>query len=228
MPYGKILIIDDDAPYRRIIAEYLSKQGMETFLSSRIDNITMGMAERADVIILSNSLLDKDAGSSISALCGSRKAPLIITASVCDEINTIMLMRLGVDDVIVKPFDIAQLFLKVRTLLRRYKGSHIPSDLKQTYKGLCVDIRNYKVTVEETEIELSPKEIELLYLLVSHPDQAFCHSEIASRVWGRILSDNRTVSVHINRIKHKIGIYADNIINIRGYGYKFNTNDHYV
>ncbi|MBQ8170513.1 MAG: response regulator transcription factor [Oscillospiraceae bacterium] len=226
MPYGKILIIDDDAPYRRIIAEYLSKQGMETFLASRIDNITMGMAEKADVIVLSNNLLDKNAGSSISALCGYRKVPLIITASACDEINSIMLMRLGVDDIIVKPFDIAKLFLKIRTLLRRYKGSEIPSDVKHTYNGLCVDIRNYKVTVEDTEIELSPKEIELLYLLISHPDRAFCHSEIASRVWGRILSDNRTISVHINRIKKKIGIYSDNIISIRGYGYKFADKAH--
>ncbi len=221
MPYGKILIADDDALNRRLVAEYLAKQGMETFLASRVDGVTIGMAEKADVIILSNSFLEENAGACIASLRGGRNVPLIITASACDEIDSMVFMRLGADDIIIKPFDIAQMYLKVSTLLRRYKGSDIPSDEKQTYLGLSVDIRNYRVIADGNEIELAPKEIELLYLLISHPDQAFCRTEISSRIWGRILADTRTISVHINRIKKKIGRYAENIIAIRGYGYKF-------
>ncbi len=221
MPYGRVLIIDEDAQLRRIIAEYLQNKGMETFPVARVDEYTLSIAERASVILLSNNVAkSEDIGGVIAQLRQDRNTPLIMLASTVGESESLLYLRLGVDQVIEKPFNVAELSLRVKALLRRCEDTNYYLETSAAFKGLVVDLKEYSVLLDGQSVELSPKEIELLFLLVSNPEKTFSRAELSSRVWGRILSDNRTIAVHINRIKSKIGSYAKHINPVRGVGYK--------
>ena len=224
MPYGKILMIDDDPQLRRIVADYLQEQGMEVNAISRIDGYAMNAAERASVILLSNSVAGSKTGSYISKLKGDRDTPLIVLASSGEPVDSMSYFQQGADQMLAKPFNIAELSLRINALLRRFEKPEVERGNKAAFDGLSVDLKSYRVHVDGETVELPPKEIELLYLLISHPDQIFSRGELSSRIWGRILSDNRTIAVHINRIKSKIGRYARHIVSIRGVGYRFTDN----
>ena len=221
MPYGRILMIDEDPQLKRLVADWLEKKGMEVMLASRIDDHALDMAERVSVILLSSTVCCGDIGGSIAKLRGSRNTPLIILADAADKADNMLYFRLGADQVVPKPFNVAELSLRVKALLRRWEDTNYYQVTEAVFRGLAVDLKEYCVTMDDQALELSPKEIELLFLLISNPEKTFSRSELASRVWGRILSDNRTISVHINNIKSKIGDYAKHIIAVRGVGYKF-------
>lgn len=220
MPYGRILIIDEDPQLKRLIAEQLEAKGMEVALVSRIDDYTLGAAERASVILLSSTVSCGDHGSSIAKLRGGRNTPLIMLADASDESDNMLYFRLGVDQVVTKPFNAAELTLRIMALLRRWEDTNYYQSTWACFRGLEVDLKKYSVTMDGQPVELTPKEIELLFLLVADPEKTFSRSELASRVWGRILADNRTIAVHINHIKSKIGSYAKHITAVRGVGYK--------
>lgn len=224
MPYGKILMIDEDPQLRRLVTEHLQELGMEVHSTSRIDGYALNEAERSDVILLCNSVTGGSTGSYITKLKGGRNTPLIMLTSSGEPADSMLYFQHGADQMIAKPFNIAELALRIEALLRRletHEDHH--ADTRAVYDGLTVDLKSYTVTVDGEQAELSPKEIELLFLLISHCDQTFSRGEISSRIWGRILSDNRTIAVHINRIKSKIGSYASHISCVRGIGYKFDA-----
>ncbi len=223
MAYGKILLIEKDKALRELVAAYLSKDGMECILSQSVDDTALNAALKASVIILSSSQ-DDNPCDSITALRDGRYTPLIVITDICEYEDKIMYLRLGADDVISKPFDITELTLKIRAIIRRCKGAENTASDRQICGGLTVDISSYEVTVDGKEVQLSPKEIEMLFLMMSHPEYTFSRAELSSRVWGKVLSDTRTIAVHINRIKKKLGEYADNIVSVRGVGYKFTKN----
>ena len=223
MPYGKILMIDEDPHLHRLVTEYLQETGMDVHSTSRIDGYALNEAEKADVILLCNDVAGNNTGAYIANLKGSRNTPLIMLASSGEPIDSIMYFRNGADQVLAKPFNIAELALRIEALLRRVETPEEHHTTKAAFNGLSVDLKSYTVSVDGSPAELSPKEIELLFLLISHTDQTFSRSELSSRIWGRILSDNRTIAVHINRIKSKIGTYARHITAVRGVGYKFTT-----
>ncbi len=220
MPYGRILIIDEDPQLKRLIAEQLEAKGMEVALVSRIDDYTLGAAERASVILLSSTVSCGDHGSSIAKLRGGRNTPLIMLADASDESDNMLYFRLGADQVVAKPFNAAELTLRIMALLRRWEDTNYYQSTWACFRGLEVDLKKYSVTMDGQPVELTPKEIELLFLLVANPEKTFSRSELSSRVWGRILADNRTIAVHINHIKSKIGSYAKHITAVRGVGYK--------
>ena len=220
MPYGKILMIDEDVQLRRLVADHLESKGMEVALASRIDDYALSAAERASVILLSSSAIAGDAGSSIARLRGELNTPVIILTATGAQTDAMLYFRIGADQVVQKPFNIAEISLRVKALLRRCEDTNYYKETSASFKGITVDLKEYSVMIDGQPVELSPKEIELLFLLVSRPEKTFSRSEISSRVWGRILSDNRTIAVHINRIKSKLGGYAAYITSVRGVGYK--------
>lgn len=221
MPYGKILMIDEDPQLRRLVTDYLQELGMEVNAISRIDGYAINAAERASVILLSNSVAGSKTGAYIPKLKGDRNTPLIVLASSGEPVDSMLYFQQGADQMLAKPFNIAELSLRINALLRRFEKPDVDRGTETAFGGLSVDLKSYRVYVDGQSVELSPKEIEMLFLLVSHPEQIFSRGELSSRIWGRILSDNRTIAVHINRIKGKIGAYARHIVAIRGVGYRF-------
>lgn len=222
MPYGRILIIDEDAQLRRLISDYLAKDGMESFTLSRIDDLALLSAERATVIILGKNVLTSPE-EDIKKLSAKGNTPMILMLSQSEISEAERFLKLGIWDVISKPIDITELSERVQLMIRSVDepfNTALPTHID--LGGLSVDMLSYTVSVDGKTETLPQKEIELLYLLMSRPSHIFCKAELTSCVWGKVLPDSRTVAVHINRIKKKLGPYSKHIVAVRGIGYMFN------
>ena len=149
--------------------------------------------------------------------------PIIMLTAKGEEIDKIVGLELGADDYIVKPFSPREVIARVKAVLRRFGDTPKPSSLL-TFDGLEINLNNYSVKSNGENVPCTPKEVEILYLLASHPGQVFGRDQILESVWGVDYNgDSRTVDTHIKRIRQKITY--DNarwsIQTIYGIGYKF-------
>ena len=127
---------------------------------------------------------------------------------------------------IIKPFDSKELVARVRAVLRRFqpKQAAVVSDEKcATYPDLIVNLTNYSVTYMGKQVDMPPKELELLYFLASSPNQVFTREQLLDHIWGyEYIGDTRTVDVHIKRLREKIKDHPNwSISTVWGIGYKF-------
>lgn len=223
MPYGKILLLEEGARLRRLIAEQLQQVGMEVFSTSRIDAYSLSEAERSDVILLDSGLCCDALQEEIWRLRGKREVPVILLVELGDGLSEQQLSQCGADSIVSKPFAVSRLVELTAEHLQKSKPKDLNSKVL-SFKGLTVDIKNYTVSVDGVCAELSPKEMELLYLMMSQPERPFSRSELSSYVWGRILDDNRTLTVHINKLRRKLSGYGECVKSVRGVGYMFSAN----
>lgn len=220
MPYGRILLVDEDASLRKLVIDRLEREGMECCGFSRFDDVVFKAASKADVMIVSAGVAGDLLAAVISRLDSIRSVPFIITVSESESRKLPHIFGADVHAVVTKPFDAADVAKMVSGLIKDDNAVPCIAD-RVRYGGLCVDISAYSVTVDGNEADLTPKEIKLLFLLLMKPRHVFSKGELTSRVWGVVLHDSRTVAVHVNRIKKKIGCYASCIHTVWGVGYSF-------
>lgn len=208
-------MIEDDASLRRLVAEYFGQEGVVLMATSRVDVYAVGAAAQAQVIILGDSS-ETGVEQFVKRLRGERSVPVVLLVSkdTDEPLDGVEF----VDAVVTKPFDIAELYSLVEGLL---PADDIVAEPFVSAAGIEIDMQTFRASVDGEEVDLSTKEIQLLYLLVSHPGRVFSREELASRVWGRLLSDNHVIAVHINHIRDRIGGYKKNLCTLRGLGYMF-------
>ena len=157
------------------------------------------------------------------------KVPIIMLSAKGEVFDKVLGLELGADDYIIKPFDSKELVARVRAVLRRFNP--IPEQDKEEkitgkyvkYPDLIINISNYSVQYYGKNIEMPPKELELLYFLASNPNQVFTRDQLLDHIWGyEYFGDTRTVDVHIKRLREKIKDHNDwSIATVWGIGYKF-------
>ena len=137
-------------------------------------------------------------------------------------------LELGADDYIIKPFDSKEMVARVRAVLRRYqpvKSESVSSEKSKCveYPGLIINLTNYSVLVDGNQVDMPPKELELLYFLASSPNQVFTREQLLDQIWGyEYIGDTRTVDVHIKRLREKIKDHESwKLSTVWGIGYKF-------
>ena len=194
----KILIVDDDNNIAELISLYLTKECFETKI---VNDGELALKEfqtfRPNLILLDLMLPGKVLG-----------------------------LELGADDYIIKPFDSKELVARVRAVLRRFqpKPTAVVSDEKcASYPDLTVNLTNYSVTYMGKQVDMPPKELELLYFLAASPNQVFTREQLLDHIWGyEYIGDTRTVDVHIKRLREKIKDHPSwSISTVWGIGYKF-------
>jgi two-component system alkaline phosphatase synthesis response regulator PhoP len=144
---------------------------------------------------------------------------IIFLTALSDEKSEIEGLKLGADDYIAKPIKPELLSTRISAALRRFRKDD-EQDNKLTFGDLEINKTKFTVTYQDNEILLAKKEFELLALLASKPGRVFLRNEILQRVWGtEVIVGDRTIDVHIRKIRQKVGI--DLITTVKGVGYKF-------
>ena len=154
--------------------------------------------------------------------------PIIMLSAKGEVFDKVLGLELGADDYIIKPFDPKEMVARVRAVLRRYQPAktEIPEADKGkcvTYPGIEINLTNYSVYVDDKNVEMPPKELELLYFLAASPNQVFTREQLLDQIWGyEYIGDTRTVDVHIKRLREKIKDHPTwKLSTVWGIGYKF-------
>ena len=221
----KILIVDDEDDIRQILTYNLQKEGYETF-EAPSGELALKVANEVhpDLILLDVMMPGMD-GIEVCEII--RKTDGFESTLICfltarsEDYSQIAGLDAGADDYVSKPVKPKVLISKINALFRRKGVSAGQSDTAS--KGIVINREKYVVEVDGEAIHLPRKEFELLALLVSKPDSVFERDVILDTVWGsEIVVGDRTIDVHIRKLREKIG--SENIQTIKGIGYKFVSN----
>lgn len=216
----KVLIADDEADILEIIQYNLRAEGYEVYTAKDgAEAIEKAKAVKPDLIIL-DIMMPKKTGVEVCAYLRAQHdfqdTLIIFLTAMNDEGSHIRGFETGADDYVNKPISPKVLMSRVNALFRRRKV-----DGKVLRLGnLVIDPEKFVVRVGEQDVVLAKKEFELLHLLAGKPGRVFLRNEILSQVWGNdVIVGDRTIDVHIRKIRQKLGI--DCITTVKGVGYKF-------
>ena len=207
----KILIVDDDENIANLISLYLTKECYETRIEHDGQSALDAFKEYAPNLILLDIMLPGLDGYEVCReIRRESKVPIIMLSAKTEVFDKVLGLELGADDYIIKPFDSKELVARVKAGLRRYTEAPAPVEKKPDekrveYKDLIINLSNYEVIYKGKPVEMTPREIELLYFLASSPNQVFTREQLLDHIWGyEYAGDTRTVDVHIKRIREKI------------------------
>jgi len=222
----RILIADDDANIAELISLYLMKEGYETKRAADgREALRMVPIFDPDLIILDIMMPEMDGYEVCREVRKNNSTPIIMLTAKGETFDKVLGLELGADDYMVKPFDTKELVARVKAVLRRLDNKETNSK-KINFENLMINLSNYSVAYMDENVEMPPKELELLFYLASHPNQVFTREQLLSQIWGyEYYGDTRTVDVHIKRIREKLGNDEDHpkwsIKTVWGVGYKF-------
>lgn len=224
----KVLIVDDDENIAELISLYLTKECFETMIVYDGESV-MGAISSFDpnLILLDLMLPGIDGYQVCREVRAKYTTPIIMLSAKGEVFDKVLGLELGADDYIEKPFDTKELVARVKAVLRRYKPAAEPKsqsrDESVEYADLIINRTNYSVTYKGKNIDMPPKELELLYFLASSPNHVFTREQLLDQIWGyEYMGDTRTVDVHIKRLREKIKDHENwKISTIWGIGYKF-------
>ena len=219
---AKILIVDDEDSIREVVREYAEINGYEADeATDGIDALDKSRSTTYDCVILDVMMPRLDGFSACREIKKIQDIPVIILSARQEEYDKLFGFELGVDDYVVKPFSPKELMARVKVVLERQRPH---KNRMLVVEGLHVDMDGRTVEVDGEKAQLTPKEIDLLMYLLSHPNVALSRERILSDVWGfDFYGDDRTVDSHIKMLRSHIGQYRDRIVTVRGMGYKFET-----
>lgn len=218
---AKILIVDDEPDILNILAYNLKKEGYEIETAENgIEAIEKANAMNPDLIVLDIMMPGMDGVEVCQELRKNEAFKNTIIAFLTarnEDFTQILALDNGGDDFISKPIKPNVLKSRINALLRRNKSESEPLT---TFGDLTLDFNRYIVVLKGEEIQLAKKEFELLALLTSRPGKVFKRHNIMDSVWGYdVIVGDRTIDVHVRKIREKIG--SDYIKTLKGIGYKF-------
>ncbi|MGP1405972.1 winged helix-turn-helix domain-containing protein [Filifactor alocis] len=223
-----ILIIEDEKPISDIVKFNLEREGYDIITAfDGLDGYQKGIQENVDLILLDIMLPSMNGFDVCRHIREKSSVPIIMVTAKEEEVDKILGLELGADDYITKPFSLRELIARVKANIRRTSmpnNNSAESDLIQ-HKNLVIDTSKYSVTKNDTVLELTVREYELLKFLAVQPNQVFSREQLLKQVWGyEYYGDIRTVDVTIRRLREKLEDDASNptyILTKRGVGYFF-------
>lgn len=223
----KILIVDDEADILEFLSYNLEKEGFKVYTAQNGAEAIIKAEDKEPHLILMDVMMPQmdgiEACEKIRQMPGFDNIIIAFLTARGEDYSQIAGFEAGADDYITKPIKPKVLISRIKALLKRYRDEATSEieEVKLIQKGnLVIDIEKHLVYIGEKEVNLPRKEFSLLLLLVSKPQKVFTRDEIFSNVWGNdIIVGDRTIDVHIRKLREKIG--DEHIITIKGVGYKF-------
>jgi len=219
-----IMVIEDEKAISDAIAYALKREGYKVEVIDRGDTAVKRLSEiQPDAIILDVMLPGLDGYDVLKKLPAKGKIGVIMLTAKEDIVNKVLGLELGADDYLTKPFDMRELLARLKSLIRRMQqaGEKIEQD-EFLLGGVKVNITRRSVIVNGQKLELTPKEFELIALLVSNPDRVYSREQLLDLVWGMdYFGGTRTVDIHVQRLRKKLGTeHSDIIQTVHSIGYK--------
>jgi len=223
-----VLIADDDAKIRELLELYLSKEGFVVEQAADgAEAILKAQQLKPDLIVLDIMMPVMDGMEVCRQVRKFSRVPVImLTARVEDE-DRILGLELGADDYVSKPFNPRELVARVKAVLRRAPGKEEGQTEGEILKfpHLLINRQEYVATSSGNPVQLTAKEMDLLWHMASHPGRVFSREQLLESIWGyEYFGDTRTVDTHIKRIRQKLEVKEDSLWDIKtvwGVGYKF-------
>lgn len=221
---SRVLVIDDDVNICELIRLYMEKEGYEVMtVYNGLKALEAFREFTPNMVILDIMLPGADGWQVCREIRKISNIPIIMLTAKGETFDKVLGLELGADDYVVKPFDAKELVARVKAVLRRYEHKEV--DMQEiVYPNLVINKSNYTLKLNGKEVEIPPKELELLYFLASNPNKVFTREQLLEHVWGfDFYGDSRTVDVHIKRLREKIeDVNASwQLKTVWGVGYKF-------
>ncbi|HEY7021740.1 MAG TPA: response regulator transcription factor [Ktedonobacterales bacterium] len=239
-----ILVVEDEVDLNNLVRSHLEAEGHTVHQTFDGPSALKLVEETApDLIILDWMLPGMDGLSVCRQVRQRHLTPILMLTARSEEIDRVLGLEVGADDYVVKPFSIRELMARVRAMLRRVSldaqmnqadamqtapvaglgGAVVPPAAQPITRGsLIVDVASHSASLDGQDLDLTPKEFELLALLAAHPGRAFSRDFLLQSLWGYDYDGvDRTVDTHIVRLRKKLGAVGDQIVTVWGVGYRF-------
>jgi DNA-binding response OmpR family regulator len=217
-----VLVVEDETSIASFVALYLKNAGyrIQTAGTGR-EALERAAAEKPSLIVLDLMLPDLDGLEVCRRIRQTSDVPILMLTARDEDVDKIIGLEVGADDYLTKPFNPRELVARVKSILRRSVPERREAQTKQIKHGdLEIDVGRREVLVSGTEVQLAPKEFDLLWELLDHRGLVLTRDQLLERVWGYTFAgDTRTVDVHVRQVRRKLGD-ASPIVTVWGVGYK--------
>ena len=221
----KILIVDDEAKIREVLAEYAECEGFESDQAADgMEAVNKCKNNDYDIILMDIMMPKLDGYSAVKEIRKFKDIPVIMLSARGEEYDKLFGFEIGADDYVVKPFSPKEVMARVNAVLKRNNQSKNNKNANSAVKfeGLEIDMLGRNVFVDGQKAELTPKEYELLFYMVNNKGIALSREKLLSDVLGYdFYGDDRTVDTHIKMLRSNLKEYRKFIVTLRGMGYKF-------
>ena len=217
-----VLVVEDEASIASFVAAYLKNAGYNVrTTSSGVEALKLVESEQPALVVLDLMLPDIDGVEVCKRIRETRDLPVLMLTARDEDVDKIIGLEVGADDYMTKPFNPRELVARVRAILRRAAPDRTKRESAVIQHGdLVIDAGRREARVGELEIQLAPKEFDLLWELLDHRGLVLTRDQLLERVWGYTFAgDTRTVDVHVRQLRRKLGD-ASPIVTVWGVGYK--------
>ena len=225
---SKILIVDDDRNICEILEFNLKNEGYEVVCAYSAEE-AMNELNQSFSLILLDVMMGGMSGYKMAEKlrADGNQTPIIFITAKDTENDMLTGFSVGADDYISKPFSIKEVIVRVKAIMKRQSdSSELTTERKLVFDDFVIDLELKEVLINDKKIILTKTEFEILALLAQNPKRVFSREKIIENAWNETtFITERTVDVHITRLRKKLGDYASLITNRSGYGYRFNTSE---
>jgi two-component system, OmpR family, alkaline phosphatase synthesis response regulator PhoP len=217
-----VLVVEDEVSIASFVSLYLKNAGyLVRTVGTGAEALAQAEAERPDLIVLDLMLPDVDGIEVCRRIRQSSDVPILMLTARDEDVDKIIGLEVGADDYLTKPFNPRELVARVKSILRRSVPERREIQTKQLVHGdLEIDAGRREARVSGKEVQLAPKEFDLLWELLDHRGLVLTRDQLLERVWGYTFAgDTRTVDVHVRQLRRKLGD-ASPIVTVWGVGYK--------
>lgn len=222
-----VLIVDDEAPIREMIAVALEMADYDYLEAADALEAHALIVDKHPDLVLLDWMLPGTSGVELARRLKKEEAtadiPIIMLTAKVEEDNKIQGLEVGADDYITKPFSPRELVARLKAVLRRATPPGVDTPIE--VDGLTLDPIGHRVTTDKGALSMGPTEYRLLQFFMTHQERVYTRSQLLDQVWGgNVYVEERTVDVHIRRLRKALGEGYDHLIQtVRGAGYRFST-----
>ena len=218
----RVLVVEDESNIASFVAMYLKKAGFGVIVARNGEEaLARAHSESPAIVLLDLNLPDADGIDVCRELRKSSDVPILMLTARDDDVDKIIGLEVGADDYLTKPFNPRELVARVKSILRRTVPAERELESATIAHGdVHVDHGRREVTVANVEVQLAPKEFDLLWELLDHRGLVLTRDQLLERVWGYTFADDtRTVDVHVRQLRRKLGDSCP-VVTVWGVGYK--------